>query len=93
LFKKNSLQYCILSSTTRSSQTLPLKYELDAAEVGLLLMGFSIAYTVMAPIFGVIMDCGLTPIVAVLMGNLTISLSMFLLGEVYTFTKKKFKKS
>ncbi len=56
-------------------------------------MGFSIAYTVMAPIFGVIMDCGLTPIVAVLMGNLTISLSMFLLGEVYTFTKKNFKKS
>ena len=67
-----------------SSQTLHLKYEIDAAEVGLLLMGFSIAYTVMAPIFGVIMDCGLTPIVAVLMGNLTISLSMFLLGEVYT---------
>ena len=67
-----------------SSQTLSLKYELDAAEVGLLLMGFSIAYTVMAPIFGVIMDCGLTPIVAVLIGNLTISLSMFLLGEFYT---------
>ena len=42
---------------------------MNPAEVGLVIMGFSIADTIMSPIVGVALDCGLAPLNAVLLGR------------------------
>ncbi|XP_023342242.1 uncharacterized protein LOC111711974 isoform X3 [Eurytemora carolleeae] len=55
-------------------------FGLNPGEVGLVFMGFPIAYTIMNPIVGVLLDSGISPLKTMLMGNIVIAMAMLMLG-------------
>jgi len=58
------------------------KYGLGPDKTGLLMITYSLTYTVMAPLFGVLMDYCLSTRTSVLIGNTLIMVSMLALGPV-----------
>jgi len=58
------------------------EFGLDSVGTGLVLMSYGLTYTLLSPLFGVFMDKGLTPLTAVVVGNITISASYIILGPV-----------
>ncbi|XP_023342241.1 MFS-type transporter SLC18B1 isoform X2 [Eurytemora carolleeae] len=74
---------CGNSNTLYSASLEPYlmqKFGLNPGEVGLVFMGFPIAYTIMNPIVGVLLDSGISPLKTMLMGNIVIAMAMLMLG-------------